>query len=49
MPVYLEERKLVKRLLAGDESAFNQFFEENFGRLYRFAVPRLANDREAAT
>ena len=49
MPVYLEDRKLVKRVLAGDETAFNQFFDENFGRLYRFAMPRLANDREVAT
>lgn len=49
MPVYLEDRKLVKRVLAGEESAFNQFFEENFGRLYRFALPRLSNDRQVAT
>jgi RNA polymerase sigma-70 factor (ECF subfamily) len=49
VPVYLEDRRLVKRVLAGEESAFNRFFDENFGRLYRFALPRLENDRQAAT
>lgn len=47
MPVYLEDRKLVKRLLAGDEQAFNQFFDENFGRLYRFVLARVSHDPEA--
>ena len=48
MPVYLEDRQLKKRLLAGDQQAFDRFFEENFARLYRFALVRLNNDREAA-
>ena len=48
MPIYLEDRKLIKRLLAGDERAFSEFFEENFSRLYRFALARLSNDTEAA-
>ncbi len=46
MPVYLDDRKLVKRLLAGDERAFKQFFDENFSRLYRFALARLSEDSE---
>ena len=46
MPIYLEDRKLVKRLLAGDERAFSRFFEENFSRLYRFALARLSDDPE---
>jgi RNA polymerase sigma-70 factor (ECF subfamily) len=46
MPIYFEDRKLVKRLLAGDERAFSQFFEENFSRLYRFALARLSSDPE---
>lgn len=48
MPVYLEDKRLAKRLLAGDERAFNCFFEENFARLYRFAVARLSDDPEGA-
>ena len=46
MPIYLEDKQLVKRLLAGDERAFNQFFDENFSRLYRFALARLSDDPE---
>lgn len=46
VPIHLEDRKLVKRLLAGEERAFEQFFEENFSRLYRFALARLADDPE---
>ncbi|MDJ0698445.1 MAG: RNA polymerase sigma factor [Woeseiaceae bacterium] len=48
MPVYLEDRQLKKRLLAGDQQAFDRFFEENFARLYRFALVRLGNDPDAA-
>lgn len=47
MPIYFEDRKLSKCLLAGDERAFSQFFDEHFSRLYRFALARLAGDREA--
>lgn len=46
MPIYLEDKKLVKRLLAGDERAFSQFFDENFSRLYRFVLPHLSGDRQ---
>ena len=48
MPVYLDDRRLVKKLLRGDERAFDRFFEDNFSRLYRFALVRLADDPEAA-
>jgi len=48
MPIYLDDKKLIKRLLSGDEQAFNQFFDENFARLYRFVLVRLSNDDEAA-
>ena len=48
MLVYLDDKKLVKQLLAGDERAFERFFAENFARLYRFALARLADDPEGA-
>jgi RNA polymerase sigma-70 factor (ECF subfamily) len=48
MPVYLEDKRLARRLLAGDERAFNRFFDENFARLYRFALIRLSDDPEGA-
>ena len=48
MAIYLDDKRLVKQLLAGDESAFDRFFEENFARLYRFALLRLADDPDAA-
>ncbi len=48
MPVYLDDRRLVKQLLAGDQRAFDRFFEENFARLYRFAIARLSDDPDAA-
>lgn len=48
MPVYLDDKKIVKQLLAGDERAFDRFFEDNFARLYRFAIPRLTDDPDGA-
>ena len=48
MPVYLDDKKLVKQLLAGDQRTFDRFFEENFARLYRFAIARLSDDPEGA-
>jgi RNA polymerase sigma-70 factor (ECF subfamily) len=48
MAVYLEDKRLVKQLLAGDQSAFDGFFDENFARLYRFAIARMTNDPDAA-
>lgn len=48
MPVYLDDKRLVKQLLAGDRRAFDSFFEDNFARLYRFAMVRLSDDPEMA-
>lgn len=48
MPLYLDDKRLVKQLLAGNERAFDRFFEENFARLYRFALVRLSDDPDAA-
>lgn len=48
MPVYLDDKRLVKKLLNGDDRAFDSFFEDNFARLYRFALVRLADDPDAA-
>jgi len=48
MAIYLDDKKLAERLLAGDGQAFDRFFEENFARLYRFALARLGGDTEAA-
>jgi len=48
MPVYMDDKKLATRLLAGDERAFDRFIDENFSRLYRFAIARLGNDPEDA-
>lgn len=43
-----DERALVERLRAGDEDAFEEFFEANFHGLYRFALARLDQDSELA-
>ena len=45
---YSEDRKLVRRLVGGDERAFDAFVDEYFPRLYRFAYPRVGGDRGAA-
>jgi RNA polymerase sigma-70 factor (ECF subfamily) len=46
--VTLSEKALVRRLLAGDEAAFRQFFDGHFPRLYRFALRRAEGDHDAA-
>lgn len=48
MALYLDDKRLVKQLLAGNERAFDRFFDENFARLYRFALVRLSDDPDAA-
>ena len=40
--------KLVRRMLAGEEDAFREFFDSYFPRLYRFALVRVDNDADAA-
>lgn len=42
------EQNLVRAMLSGNERAFTEFFDTYFPRLYRFALPRLKNDAEAA-
>ena len=44
----LEEKALVRRLLAGDEAAMEEFADGYFPGLYRFAVARLRGDSELA-
>jgi RNA polymerase sigma-70 factor (ECF subfamily) len=41
------ERELVRRMLGGDEGAFDEFYADYFPRLFRFAVLRL-RDPDAA-
>lgn len=48
MAIYLDDKRFVKQLLGGNERAFDRFFEENFARLYRFALARLPDDPDAA-
>ena len=47
-PKLTAESELVRRMLAGDEQAFNAFFTSHFPRLFRFALPRLNGEVEAA-
>jgi RNA polymerase sigma-70 factor (ECF subfamily) len=42
------DRELADRMLAGDQAAFSEFFETHFSRVYRFALPRVAGNEDAA-
>jgi RNA polymerase sigma-70 factor (ECF subfamily) len=42
------ERAFVRRLLAGEESAFEEFFGEYFPRLFRFASARAGGNDDLA-
>lgn len=42
------DRDLARRMLEGEERAFTEFFDGHFSRLYRFALPRLGRDPDAA-
>ena len=43
-----DERELVRRMLDGEEPAFTEFFSTYFPRVFRFALPRLRRDEDAA-
>jgi RNA polymerase sigma-70 factor (ECF subfamily) len=42
------DKRLVKRILDGDQPSFDAFFRSYYPRLYRFALVRLDNDRDLA-
>jgi RNA polymerase sigma-70 factor (ECF subfamily) len=42
------ERELVRRVIAGDESAFDALFEDQFPRLFRFVLLRVRGDEDLA-
>jgi hypothetical protein len=44
----VDDKTLTRRLLAGDEPAFEEFFNDYFPRLFRFALPRVGGDEDAA-
>lgn len=46
--LYLEDKRLVKQMLAGNRTAFDQFFDEHFSRLYRFTLARIPDDPDGA-
>jgi RNA polymerase sigma-70 factor, ECF subfamily len=41
-----DDKTLVSQLLAGDEQAFREFFDEYFDRLYRFAMARTRGETD---
>jgi RNA polymerase sigma-70 factor (ECF subfamily) len=43
-----QDLELARRLVAGDERGFTQFFDEYYPRIYRFALSRLGRDLDAA-
>jgi len=43
-----DDRQLVERMLAGEERAFETFFETYFPRIYRFALPRVGRNEDTA-
>jgi RNA polymerase sigma-70 factor (ECF subfamily) len=46
--VHDQDRQLARQLLDGDRAAFQQFFDNYFPRLYRFALRRMPDDAEGA-
>src|SRR5947208_15441051 len=48
MPNPDSDRFLVARMLRGDDGAFSQFFEASFPALFRFTLPRVGGDEDAA-
>ena len=39
-----EDKKLVGRILSGDETAFNQFYDSFYDRVFRFCARRIDDD-----
>jgi RNA polymerase sigma-70 factor (ECF subfamily) len=48
MDVGETDLELVRRMIRGDQAAFERFFDATYPALYRFALPRLDFDRDAA-
>lgn len=46
--MHLEDVRLVRRVLRGDETAFRYIFDEYYDRLYRFALKRSGGDAYVA-
>jgi len=46
--LYQSDKATSRRMLAGDERAFEEFFEAYFSGLYRFALARLDGNADAA-
>ena len=44
----LDERRMVRQMLAGDERAFASFFDGHFARLFRFVLPRVDGNEDEA-
>ena len=42
------DRRLVKRMLAGSEAAFEQFFDDYFPGLFRIVLMRVDHDADVA-
>ena len=47
MTHHLEDLRLIRRVLRGDEAAFEEFFGDTFPGLFRFAVARLGDEHLA--
>lgn len=45
---WAEDRKLVRRMRAGDEAAFEEFYDTYFQALYRFALVRVDQEVDLA-
>ena len=43
----LGDRRLARRMLSGDERAFQEFFDGHFPNLYRFVLSRVGRDPDA--
>lgn len=43
-----DDQRLVQRMIAGEQRAFDDFFNRYFDRLYRFALTRVGHDAHTA-